>query len=114
MSFPYNLKPGEFRIMLNLSALEDNAWSALNAVNEMGFTPLRFEVHKSEEGLQGFAILLQEFHEPNTTDYCQASRPWNDKIELLYEKIEEFGPINAVKVMGRLKSPKSNTKLDAD
>ncbi|PSB29917.1 hypothetical protein [Stenomitos frigidus] len=84
---PLQGKPGEFRVALNLSELEERAWSLLERSQALGFKSPRFETYTRRSGVvEIWAVLLQEFH-----DYYAATNPvvdqWDDALAELRQAI---------------------------
>lgn len=84
---PLKGQPGEFRVALNLSELDDRAWSLLERSQALGFKPPRFETYTRRSGVvEVWAVLLQEFHDYHA-DTMPLVDPWDGALDELRQAI---------------------------
>ncbi len=96
---PIKLEKGEFRVCLNLTALGERAWDALDIAKQLGFPKPRFHGYQRGAVAESWAVLIQEFHSP-AEPFEAALMPWNDLLDDLAATLSD--PNHELLVSGAL------------
>jgi hypothetical protein len=80
---PIHGQKGEFRISLNLSEYESQAWQLLKFCEQFGFNNIQFRTNVRQSGaVEIWVILLQEFHSfTASADYVVSA--WEAQIDTI-------------------------------
>jgi hypothetical protein len=82
---PLKTEKGEFRVALNLTALEDRSWELLTLSQELGLESPRFESYVDSTGfVEVWAIVLHSFHRFDA-DPRHVVDPWDEQLEALWQ-----------------------------